>query len=102
MHVDLGAHLDVEALVRLVDAVDVDVVAEMVDVLHGERGLGMGGDADRAHLLSRERARAQVRDMVRAVDARGIGVGGAVREQVLHACYLAIEPTACAAGTWLK
>jgi hypothetical protein len=47
LHVDRGAHLDVEALVRLVDAIDVDRVAEMVDVLHRQRRQRLVDDADR-------------------------------------------------------
>ena len=48
-------------------------------------------------------AGAQMGDVLRAVDAAGVGVGGAVGEQVLHGLLAsAVEPTACAAGTWLK
>ena len=37
MDVDVGAHLDLEALMRLVDAIDVDVIAEMIDVTKDRR-----------------------------------------------------------------
>ena len=78
-HIDFGAHLDVEPCVRLVDAVDVDEIAEVVDVLGGERRCRIGLDADRTHGLAGEVAGAQMGDVVRGIDGAGVGVGGAVR-----------------------
>ena len=83
-HLDRGAHLYVETLVRLVDAIDVDVVAEMVEMLDRQCRHGGGLDADRGDLLSGERACAQMGDVMRRVDTAGVGVGRTMREQVLH------------------
>ena len=101
-YIDFGPHLDVEARVRLVDPVDVDEVAEMVDVLRGERRQRVGDDADRVDLLSGKVAGAQVRDVVCRIHRAGVGVGRAVREKVVHAQSPPEEPTAWAAGTWEK
>jgi hypothetical protein len=87
-HLDRRAHLDLEAVVRLVEPIDVDAVAEVIDVLHRQRRHRVGLDADGAHGLAGKGARAQVGDMLRGVDRAGVGVGGAVREMVLHAGLL--------------
>ena len=72
------------ALVRPVDAIDVDQVTEVVDVLDRQRRQRLGDDADRVDSLAREGARAQVSNVVRGVDVARVGIGGAMRQQVLH------------------
>ena len=71
--------------VRLVDAIDVDVVAEMVDMLDRQRRHADWSSMPiEVTFWPGNCARAQMGDVVRRVDAAGVGVGGAMREQVLH------------------
>ena len=75
----------------------------MVEMLRRQGRRRVDLDADRADFLAGKLARAQVGDVVGGIDAARVGVGGAVREQILHGEPQAVEePTVWAVGTCEK
>jgi hypothetical protein len=103
--VDFGAHLDREVIVRLVQHHPADIVAEMIEPFRGLRRPRRGYDLAACDFLAWQFAGPQMQHMPGQVDGAGIAIGGPMGEPVTHLYIRAAaraEPSACAAGTWVK